>query len=659
MSAPATLQAVLDTAAGSQAAVHYISTDGQETRLPYARLRSRALGVLGFLQRRGVRPGDELLLMADDLAPFVDTFWACMLGGIAAVPLASGASDEQRLKAVRVLERLARPHLLIERKALARLSTFADANGHARAAASIAEHAICLDDITDLDRQGDIVPATPDDIAFIQFSSGSTGTPKGVVLTHRNLLTTIDAINGGIGGASAQDSSLSWMPLTHDMGLIGFHLVPVKVCASHWLMTPSQFVRRPLSWLQKTAEHGVSVTCSPNFGYRHLLRSLDPGLCVGLDLSCVRVVVNGAEPISADLCREFLAAFKPFGLRQDVMLPVYGLAEASLAVTFPPLRRPLATMALARDAIGPGDPVQPLAAGAADSIEYVKVGTPVAGCELRIANTGSDAAAAGVVGRILIRGDNVTRGYYADAELTAATITADGWLDTGDLGVEVDGELVVTGRAKDVVFIAGSNHYPQDLEALLARHAGIETGRAAVVGVRASDNVSDDLVVFVAHKGNDLAAFLPTSNIVQRVLGEHAGVVAKAILPVRQIPKTTSGKLQRYLLAQEFAAGTHTQTEADLAALLVAAGRADRGNALENRLLEICQAMIPGRRLNPDDNLFEAGTNSLTLAQIYERVDNAYPGLLEVTDFFDYPTVRAMAHYLDRRIAAATSADTT
>jgi hypothetical protein len=284
----------------------------------------------------------------------------------------------------------------------------------------------------------------------------------------------------------------------------------------------------------------------------------------------------------------------------------------------------------------------------------VKVGTPVAGCELRIANAESGAVATGIVGRILIRGDNVTRGYYADADLTAATIAADGWLDTGDLGAEVDGELVVTGRAKDVVFIAGSNHYPQDLEALLARHAGIETGRAAVVGVRASDNVSDDLVVFVAHKGNDLAAFLPTHNIVQRVLGEHAGIAVKATLPVRQIPKTTSGKLQRYLLAHEFAAGTHAQTATELATLLATASPEDRGNALEGRLLEICQAMIPGRRLSPDDNLFEAGTSSLTLAQIYERVDSAYPGMLEVTDFFDYPTVRAMAHYLDRRIAAAT-----
>jgi acyl-CoA synthetase (AMP-forming)/AMP-acid ligase II len=474
------------------------------------------------------------------------------------------------------------------------------------------------------------------------------------VLTHRNLLTTIDAINGGIGGATAQDSSLSWMPLTHDMGLIGFHLVPVRVCASHWLMTPSQFVRRPLSWLQKTAEHGVSVTCSPNFGYKHLLKSFDPALCAGLDLSCVRVVINGAEPISAELCREFLAAFGPFGLRQDVMLPVYGLAEASLAVTFPPLRRALATVMLARDAIGPGDTVQRVAPGRPDGIEYVKVGTPVAGCELRIANSEGDAEAAGGVGRILIRGDNVTRGYYADAELTAATITPDGWLDTGDLGAEVDGELVVTGRTKDVVFIAGSNHYPHDLEALLAKHAGIETGRAAVVGVRAGDGVSDDLVVFVVHKG-DLATFLPTHHIVQRVLGEHAGIAVQTTLPVRQIPKTTSGKLQRYLLAQELATGTYAQTAAELTALRVATSPDDRtGNAIENRLLEICQAMIPGRRLSPDDNLFEAGTSSLTLAQIYERVDNAYPGMLEVTDFFDYPTVRAMAHYLDRRIAAAT-----
>ena len=336
----ATLQAVLEKAAHSQAAVHYIGSDGQEARLPYADLRSRALGMLGYLQRRGVHPGDELVLMVDELAPFVDAFWACVLGRIAAVPMAAGTSDEQRLKAVRVLERLARPHLLVDRKALARLSAFADANGFSAASALLARRAICLDDITDLDRPGTLVPASADDVAFVQFSSGSTGTPKGVVLAQPADDHRCDQRRHRGRERAGFVAVMDAADARH-----GPDRVPPRpregLCIALADQLSAQFVRRPLSWLQKAAEHGVSVTCSPNFGYKHLLKSFDPDQCAGLDLSCLRVVINGAEPISAALCREFLAAFGPFGLRHDVMLPVYGLAEASLAVTFPPLRREL------------------------------------------------------------------------------------------------------------------------------------------------------------------------------------------------------------------------------------------------------------------------------------------------------------------------------
>lgn len=657
MSAHTTLQQALDAAARSSSAVHYVGSDGHETRIAYAQLRERAMGLLGVLQRRGMRAGDELLLMTDDLAAFVDVFWACVLGGIIVVPLAGGNGDEQRLKALRVLEKLARPHLLLARTALVKLASAAAADGtFPAAAAAIAARAICLEDITDLATPGTVVAATPDDIAFVQYSSGSTGAPKGVTLTHRNLLTNIEAMLAGIDSTRAKDSSLSWMPLTHDMGLVGFHLGPVVARASHWLMTPALFVRRPMLWLQKISEHRVAVTCSPNFGYKHLLKSFNPAAAQGLDLASLRVVVNGAEPISAALCHEFLAALAPFGLGPNVMLPVYGLAEASLAVTFPPLGRALATLALSRAALGAGDAVvrQPAAGG--DAVAYVKVGVPVADCELRVADSEGAACASGVVGRVLIRGDNVTRGYYRDPELTAATLSADGWLDTGDLGVVIDGELVITGRAKDVVFVAGRSHYPQDLEAILARDAGIELGRAAVVGICAQDGVSDDIVVFVVHKVADLATFLPQRQRTLRALAEHAGIAVREVIPVRTLPKTTSGKLQRYLLADEFAAGKHAQVSAALAAV-TGTGCALRPTAstLESELLQICQDMVPGRVLSTDDNLFEAGTSSLALAQIYERVDAAYPGMLEVTDFFDYPTVHTMSHYLSSRIDSAES----
>jgi acyl-CoA synthetase (AMP-forming)/AMP-acid ligase II len=652
MNLPDTLQGVLDARATSAHGVRYIGTEGSERAVAYPALRARALRVLGGFQARGVKPGAQMIILLDDLQPFVEAFWACILGGIAAVPLATGNTDQHRFKFVRVVEKLEDPWVITERKAFARIEALARDSGLDAALARIARRVFFLDELAGDGGDGRVHRASPADLAFIQFSSGSTSAPKGVMLSHRNLMTNIGAILEGLGGVRADDSSLSWMPLTHDMGLIGFHLVPLCADRSHWLMPASLFVRRPALWMSKVSEHRVSVTCSPNFGYQHFLKAFDRASAAALDLSAVRVVFDGAEPIDAALARAFVEALAPARLAAHVMLPVYGLAEASLAVTFAPLDREVRGVRLARGALAIGDRVREVATHAAGGVDYVKLGKPVAGCELRICATDGADVDAGCVGRIVIRGGDVTRGYYGDDALTRATIDANGWLDTGDLGVIVDGELVVTGRAKEIIFAAGQNLYPQDLEDILARHAGLDRARIAVTGVRASDAPADEIVVFVTHKG-DLASFLPTVVAARRAIGEHAGVAVRAVVPLRQLPKTTSGKLQRFALAATWLEGEHRDVVGEIEALEAVAAPTTQANAVESHLLEICQALLPNRKLDVDDNLFEIGTSSLALAQIYERVDAAWPGLLEVTDFFDYPTIRAMARYLEQQAAKA------
>ncbi len=632
-------------------AVHYIAGESSEQRVPYAELRHRSLGLLRHLQAAGATPGSEAVILVDGLAPFVDTFWACVQGRIVAVPLAPGHADDHKAKLFRVLARLRSPLLATERKVFDRLRTYAADHQLGDQLARLEKRTVFLDEVSDVSVPGIEHRATPEDIAFIQYSSGSTSEPKGVILTHRNLTTNIDAIATGI-AASAGDASLSWMPLTHDMGLIGFHLTPFVVDVDHWLMPTALFVRRPGLWMSKSSEHRVSVTCSPNFGYQHYLKGHDAAKAGALDLSAIRIIFNGAEPIAADLCREFMTALAPAGLRANAMFPVYGLAEASLAVTFPRVDAPLLTEHFARGGLGPGDVVRDVAADAEDALELVRVGTPVKGCEVRIADASGAEVAAGTVGRILIRGASVSPGYYAEPELSAAVRTADGFLDTGDLGTLRDGDLVVTGRVKEILFVAGQNHYPQDIELVLAQHADIELGRAAAAGTRQSHAATDDVLVFVLAKGGDLAAFAETARKVRRVINERMGLVVAAVVPVRQFPKTTSGKVQRFALAREFEEGRFAVALAELAAFDATAGvGGDPVGDLEQALLGVCQAALPNRKLSPDDNLFELGTGSLTLAQIYEKVDGMYPGLLEVTDFFEYPTVRTMAAFLAQRQA--------
>ena len=285
------------------------------------------------------------------------------------------------------------------------------------------------------------------------------------------------------------------------------------------------------------------------------------------------------------------------------------------------------------------------------------VGTPVANCELRIADARGAPSPPGTVGRILIRGDNVSQGYYGDAEATAAARTPDGFLDTGDLGTMHDGELVITGRVKEILFVSGQNHYPQDIELVLARDAGIELGRAAAAGVRPAHAATDDVLVFLLSKGDDLSGFAEQARRVrrggQRAHGNSVSRASSRCGSFRRRPAARSSASRSPPTSRTAAS---IEVLAELAALEIARRPAPAANPAatsRRRCLRSARRRWATASSSPDDNLFELGTGSLTLAQIYEKVDAAYPGHLEVTDFFEYPTVRAMASFLSTKIGAA------
>jgi len=649
----ATLNDALIERRSSARTIHYIEGENNERALPFGELHSRALGLLHHFQACGATPGSEMILLLDSNAQFVDVFWACVLGNLIAVPLAPGATDEHKLKFFRVLDKLKQPHLCTDGKIHSRLAAFAAGTPMEAALARMKSKTVFIDRIDDISRPGKPHAAVPDDIAFVQYSSGSTSEPKGVALTHHNLLTNIAAIAQGI-NLTESDSGLSWMPLTHDMGLIGFHLTPFVMNVTHHLMSTAAFVRRPQLWLAQASEKQATILCSPNFGYRHFLKTFKPDKAAALDLKPVRVLFNGAEPISVELCEEFLGAMAPYGLARSAMFPVYGLAEASLAATFPPPGTGYATVTVRRDALTIGKPVQAATPGDAQATTLVLVGQPVVGCQLRIADDANNTLSADTVGHVLIRGDNVTRGYYRDPAATTASISEDGWLVTGDLGFVSAAGLAITGRAKEILFVSGQNYYPQDLEAIIEKNAGIELGKVAVCGARADNAATDEVLAFVLFRG-ELTEFLDTVKAVRKAVNEHIGIVVSHVIPVAKIPKTTSGKIQRYLLADAYQKGEFNDILATLHQLTASAADAvpEAHSEIERNLKQICDAFLTDRPVGVHDNIFELGTSSLTLAQIYQRIDAIYPGQLEVTDFFDYPTIAELAKYLDGRLHTA------
>jgi acyl-CoA synthetase (AMP-forming)/AMP-acid ligase II/acyl carrier protein len=636
MSKARTLGEVVSGLDAASRGVRFLQGEARETFISYADLLVRARGLLAVLQRRGLKPGDPLLLFLRNNLAFVDVFWACQLGGLVPVPLSAGLHSEYLHKLETVARKFDTPFLFTQRELWQR---FCD-RGVARA---FGERVCLLETIAQFEGEAVTHRARPEDTALIQFSSGSTSEPKGVILSHANLIANIRAINEAA-AIGPGDVTLSWMPLSHDMGLIGFHLVPLYAALDQVLMDTESFLRRPLRWLQAADDCRASLLCSPNFGYQHYLKAATHPAS-DLDLGRVRLIFNGAEPVSAAVCREFAERLAPAGLDAQAFYPVYGMAEASLAVTFPAPHSGAQSITVAADRLSVGDAVT-AGAGQRRTLELVCLGKPVSGCEVRICDAAGAVLPPGTVGHIQVRGDNVTRGYYRCPECDRA-LSADGWVDSGDLGFMASDGLYVTGRAKDILFVNGQNWYPQDVEQLLQRTAQLETGKVAVAAARNQANTSDLLLVFVQHR-RGVDGFAETAQRVQRALSEHAGLHADAVLPVPNLPRTTSGKLQRYRLAQAFARGEYDALVASLQALIASPGSAAVQNDIERQLQDICQRVFAGRSMARDQNLFELGADSLMLVKIHEDIEARFPGKVEITDLFDYPTIAALAAYLAR-----------
>jgi acyl-CoA synthetase (AMP-forming)/AMP-acid ligase II/acyl carrier protein len=647
-----TLVDILTTNRGVAKSIHYHNGEHDERRVSFTELYDRALGVLWHLQQRGAKRGDKLIIFLNHNEHFINGFWAALSGSIIPVPLAVGISDEHRHKLIRIAKKLGNPFIYTDQKQLDRLGEFAASVGESAVFEKLAQRAILTESLSDLTQAGSLTPPTPEDIAFIQFSSGSTSEPKGIVLTHKNVIANVRSATAAA-AFNDKDISLSWMPLTHDMGLIGKHLFMLANQIESHLMPTELFIRRPLLWLTIATRIGATILGSPNFGYRHYLKVLGERAVEQVDLRTVRVIFNGAEPIAASLCDEFMQRLSPHGLNPNTMFPVYGLAEASLAVTFPALQTPYRVARFDRHRLAVGMAAGFASEGSRDALTIMNVGRAIPGTEVRIVAEDKSALPEGHVGHLLIKGDNVTHGYFEAPELNAQLISSDGWLDTGDLGVLIADQLFITGRAKEIIFVNGQNYYPHDLEAIAQTAPSMELGKVVAAGCRPMGSESDQLTFFVLHRGTP-DEFAPIATAIRRLINEHTGLEVAHVVPVKRIPKTTSGKVQRVALENAFVAGEF----ADEMALLERHAAhtpvaAPTQISVESSIQGICNALLPDKNLSATDNLFEIGASSLTLIQIHEHIDQLYPGLIDLTELFDYPTVASLASHLEQKIQSA------
>lgn len=546
---PDTLFERIEQAAAFGRTVTFIDGDAHDT-ISWAELHDDARAMAAGLQSLGVGEGDHVAIMGPTTRSLVTAIQAVWLAGgvlvMLPLPMRMGSLD-QFIAQTRDRIRFSRSSMVILDPQLAE---FID---HQPGDPTFLSYADLSSDATGQTAADWKRPtADADALAVLQFTSGSTSEPKGVMLAHRQLCANIDGCYEAA-EMTLDDTVVSWLPLYHDMGLIGLLTIPMTSGCGLVQGAPQDFLSKPARWMQWVSDLDGTITAGPNFAFALATRSLRRS--EGLDLSRLRIVLNGAEPIDADGFRGFLEAGAAFGLDAGAAFPAFGMAEVCIAGSFPKPGAGLQTDIVDAAALEHQRIASPVEAGTDGARELAKLGSPIPGLEMRVVDdvTG-EVLEDRRVGELQIRGTSLTLGYYERPDATAALFDGE-WLHTGDLAYLVDGQVVMCGRIKDVIIIGGRNIYPQDIEQVVGRVDDVRAGNVIAFGVEGAH--SKQHIVVVAETRSDEADAL--SKAISRVVTTDIGVPPREVVlvPPGTVPKTSSGKLQRSACRASYLAGEY------------------------------------------------------------------------------------------------------
>ncbi|PLX45191.1 MAG: hypothetical protein C0609_03800 [Deltaproteobacteria bacterium] len=509
--------------------------------LTYGELYEGALGWAGEFMSRGISPGGRVLVILPTGVPFYESYLGVLLAGGIPVPLyppiRMDRLGDYRRNLTHIVENSGARFIVTDRKIRPFLG-FAPEAVTAIVPSEVGKEA-----------PGELPSVSGDHIALIQYTSGSTGAQKGAVITHENLLANIRAIGKAL-DVREDDVAVSWLPLYHDMGLIGNMLGALYWGVELVALSPIDFLRRPSRWLRMISNSGGTISAAPNFAYSLVSRKLRESEIAGLDLSRWRVALCGAEPISAETVSHFTEKYAPFGFDSGAFFPAYGLAENTLAVTFSTLGKPpvMAEVDLEKLYLE-GVVVEP--AEGRKSRKIVSVGKPLDSVTVTIVGRDGVALPSGHQGEVVVKGPSVMRGYWKNEEETGRALKEDG-LHTGDLGFTLDGDYFICGRIKDLLIKGGRNYFAEDIEDAASQVDGVRQGGIAAFSVYGEGGDEEIVVIVeaVSHR-EELAA--EVSKMVSEITGLRPDRVE--VTSPKSIPKTSSGKLQRYKARQWYLEG--------------------------------------------------------------------------------------------------------
>jgi fatty-acyl-CoA synthase len=552
--APTLVEAVRALAGDRDRGFVFVRPDGRERLVTFQEIAMEAERRAAQFGARGLRKGDRLALVIPDGDEFVLSFLGALFAGVVPVPIYPQLSFKNIESYHDTVGHIARA--CGARMLLTTGTTKPFVDPVAQRVPTLRE-VVTLDDIAG-DAKAAAVPVSPSDLAFLQFTSGSTSRPKGVMVSHANLAANAEAFMvHGVRVDETSDKGVSWLPLFHDMGLIGFVVGPLFTNIPCVFLPTASFVRSPRLWVDKIHQHRGTITYAPTFAYALIVKRLKEKEVEGLDLSTLRVAGCGAEPIRAQTLRDFAAKLAPAGFDPRAFVPSYGMAEATLAITFVPLRDGLKTERVDAEALTRGK-AQKLESEA--SREIVDCGTPFPGHDLAIVDEDGKRLGERQVGQIVVRGPSVTGGYYEDPEGTSQALRPlndaggrEAWLHTGDLGYVADGRLFVCGRVKDIVIVRGRNYYPSDIEWAVGELSVVR--RRSVVAFGAEFEGEEQLMVCCEGLASEAHAI---QEAVRACIAAQFGLTTREVVVslIGSLPRTSSGKPQRNRTRQMYLDGT-------------------------------------------------------------------------------------------------------
>lgn len=522
--------------------IHIVDDDGEAQTLSYKQLWQGAEKVAAGLQQHGLQLADTVAIMLPTGKDYFYSFFGILLTGAIPVPIYPPVRRSQ-------LEDHLQRHSGILNNCVAKiLVTVPEAKMVAQLLKSQVlslREVVTVSDLTSFTTSYVRPSINPYDVAFLQYTSGSTGNPKGVVLTHANLLANVRAMGKAV-KATPNDVFVSWLPLYHDMGLIGAWFGSLYFAMVLVVMSPLSFLTRPKRWLWAIHKYRGTLSASPNFGYELCLKRINDEDIEGLDLSSWRLAFNGAEPVSPDSIERFSHRFHEVGFKEETMMPVYGLAESSVGLAFPPLHRKPVIDRIKRDEFSQTGQAIPVTQADKNVLSFVACGHPLSGHQIRIVNINGQELPERHEGYLQFRGPSVTSGYYRNPEASKKLFIGD-WLDSGDLGYIAEGDIFITGRNKDVIIRAGRNVYPHELEEVVGNIEGIRNGCVVAFPAKDHHSATERLVVLAETRETDPAIKQKLKNIISSSSSDLIGLPPDEIIlaPPHTVLKTSSGKVRR------------------------------------------------------------------------------------------------------------------